>query len=161
MAHQTRAVETRAATSRPQIGGEIRGRLDIDVSALPNDLEPTWIREECLGEYQGDNVAAALERGYRPVTADELPQYKTRRLPGARGNADSDDTLIRRGGQVLMVRDRQIAEQERQAYAEMTDEATRSVARDTAAPKDGKNFRDLEPEVSVRVDRGKGRFSET
>ena len=162
MSRTPRAAESRVAMTRPTIGGGHRGRLDIDVSDLPDDVEATWIRETFLGQYDDDNITSAMERGFRPVTKGDLPRYTAHRLPGARGSAVSDDTLIRRGGQVLMMRDRQIARDERAFYAAETAQAARSVARDTAAPKDGRNFQNMPGEgVSSTFERpAPGRFSE-
>ena len=96
----------------------------------------------------------------REVKGSELhPPTQAHRLPGARGSNIPDDNLIRRGGQVLMARPKEVGQTERDRYNYETQEALRSVARDTTAPKDGKNFRDLEPEISTRVERPR-RFSE-
>lgn len=163
MANQTRAETSRAASARPAIGGQInRGRLEIDVSALPDDVEPTWIREIERGEYQHDNVASAMERGYVPVEASQLPQYKSRALPGAPVGTQTDDTLIRRGGMVLMARPRHLADEERRYHAEVTAQRARSVAKqnDPAAPKDGTNFAEAPPEIVEKTSHGaRGRFS--
>ena len=160
MSRTTRAAESRIATTRPTIGGEPKGRLDIDVSGLPVGMEATWIRETCLGEADDDNIVSAMERGYQPATTDDLPSYKKYRLPGARGS-DTEDSLIRRGGQVLMIRDRTIGDEERAHYAAQTNEAARSVARDNAAPKDGRNFQDMPGAgISTTVEKSSGRFSE-
>lgn len=159
----TRAQQSRAAVARPAIGGDEKGRLDIDVSTLPNNLAVKWIRESIRGQYDDDNIQMNMERGYRPVEASELPGYRTHRLPGARGSNTPEDTLIRRGGAILMARDASVDAQEQAQIAEETAEALRSVARrpDDAAPKDGKNFRDMDPEVTHKIERGRGRFSET
>jgi hypothetical protein len=159
MAGISRAQQTRAATARPMIAPNQKGKLDIDVSSLPPDLEATWIRESTLGEYDDNNVQDAMERGYRPVEAKDLPGYQTFKLPGARGSTMPDDTLVRKGGVVLMARDRRLAEAERAAYADETAENLRSVALEPSAPKDGRNFQDTPAEFSVQTER-RGRFSE-
>lgn len=158
----TRSEEKHVATARPLIGGESRGRLDIDVSGLPKDMEPTWIREVVRGQYDEDNISSAMERGYTPVMAEDLPGYRSHRLPGAPKSAGDGENLIRRGGMVLMARPKVLAQQERALYTSETKEALRSVARDTAAPKDGKNFQDM-PGAGISTSfetAAPGRFSE-
>lgn len=160
MSRPSRAQESRAAEARPIITTDQKGRLEIDVSSLPNDLEPTWIRESFRGEYDDNNVQFAMERGFRPLDISEMPGYRTHKLPGARGSNHQDDTLIRRGGMILMVRDKRLGDQERALHAQETAETLRTVAHDTGAPKDGRNFKDVAPEYSARTERPGGRFSE-
>lgn len=159
----TRADDSRTATSRLSLGGE-RGRLDIDISSLPKNLVPTWIREETRGEMDDDNVQSAQERGYVPVLTSDLPSYKKfARLPGARKDV-AEDELIRRGGMVLMARERHIDREERDIYSQQTKGAIKSVARDLAAQRDGTNVKDLPDSVVrttvQRADSTVGRFSE-
>lgn len=158
MARTPRAQETRAAEARPDFFDQ-KGRLEIDVSSLPVDSEPTWIRESIRGEYDDDNVQRAMERGFTPVQASDLASYTTHRLPGARGSTHQDDNLIRKGGLILMQRDRRLGEAERAAHNAETAEALRSVSREKSDLKDGRNFVDATPEVTVTTSRG-GRFSE-
>jgi hypothetical protein len=77
MSDPFRSSDSRAATSRQVIGGKSNSRLDIDVSGLPDNMEPTWIRETIAGAPDDDNMDLALGRnGYVPVTTDMLPQLK-------------------------------------------------------------------------------------
>lgn len=155
---RTRAEETRAASARPLMGRR-DGELNVDTSSLPSNVVPKWIRETCRGEYDDHNVQRAMEDGFKPVLASELRGFTTHRLPGARGSEHQDDELVRRGGMVLMVRDRDLDRQERAALHQETLSDIRSVARDSGAPKDGHNFQDMKPEVSIN-DQPASRFSE-
>jgi hypothetical protein len=162
MQRTSRAQETRTSTARPVIGGNEKGRLDLDFSAITaSGMEVQWIREATLGEYDDDNVQLAMERGFTPVEAKDLPGFTTHRLPGARGSKMPDDTLVRRGGLVAMARPQQLAQAERAAHRRENADAIRSVAAgELSAPKDGINFQNITPEFEMKTER-KGRFSET
>lgn len=162
MSRPTRSETSRAATAHPLIGGNERGRLDVDFSAITGKgMEVTWIRETILGDYDDNNVQYNMERGFTAVEAKDLPGYQTHRLPGARGSRTQEDTLVRRGGLIAMARSVELARQERAAQARETADTLRSVAADThAAPRDGVNFQSMTPEFEIKTEH-RGRFSET
>ena len=121
MSSKTRAQTSRDANARPAIGGVLeRLRLDIDVSKLPRDMEATWVREYTAGQPDDENVQRALEeRGMKPATYDELNLPVPPVLPGRERETHG---LIRRGGSILMIREREIARQERAELAEANEE---------------------------------------
>ena len=160
----SRANTSRAATTRPAIGGQLeRLRLDIDVSALPKELEATWVREIVAGEPDDENVQRALEeRGMRPATYEELHLAPPPRLPGRDAETHG---LIRRGGSILMVRERAVAKQERaelaQANEDILADATGARGFKKAVRKRGMEVPDSENQVSTVVTtKGVGRFED-
>ena len=163
MARASRTNTSRAAASRPAVGGAVeRLRLDIDVSKLPKELEATWVREETAGKYDRENVQQALEdRGMRPATYEELNLPKPATLPGRDTETHG---LIRRGGSILMVRERAIAEDERDALAQTNEDILRDAkgaeAFKAAAKKAGAETPENENKVDVRETKGVGRFTE-
>lgn len=152
----SRAQAERRATQRPGIGSQYQGRLHIDPKLLDTaNFEFTWIREESMGERDAGNIHSALnDQGYEPVDASKYPHLKGRSLPGH----ESKDTLIRRGGQILMARPRYLAEEVRAEQVAETEFQKASVMRnlqDSRAASDPKYVQPLHGEgVSVTVDRG-------
>ena len=147
MSTATRASESRVATTRPAIGGEVRRRLDVDLTGLPDDMEACFVREYCLGERHLDNVQAAMDRGYRPASVEMFPNANPIVLPG---DADETHGLIRRGGQILMIREKRIGDAERNAQHEDVKEQQRAAQRIAQAPEaalDGKNFSESKDNV--------------
>lgn len=148
----TRASEARSAVARPPVAG--RGSLlDVDTSGLAPDVEVTFIRETCHGEYDEANVTSAMMRGYTPVTTDDLPGGAGPTLPGRK----REDNLIRRGGLILMQRPKAAAEAERADFIAADRSAKASVAREVAGAMDGKNFQALSerPVTAVTERNGK------
>ncbi len=164
MSQRTRKHTSRAADARPAVGGSTeRFRLDIDTSKLPPELEATWVREMVKGERDIENVQRALEdRGMRPATYEELNLSVPPRLPG-----DTTEThgLIRRGGSILMIRERELADEERADLAQVNEEII-ATAKDAAPFKEGIQKRgfeapDRENRVSTKVTtKGVTRFEE-
>lgn len=159
MANPSRAAATRAAQARPAIGGEARPRLWLDPSTLDPNFDYTWIRESTLGEYDEGNIQTAMsDQGYEPVLAEEMPLAVAPVLPGRKAPADR---LIRRGGQILMKRSKEIAQDHAEALADANRAAIAGVTKDLAEGMDGRNFQSL-PDGGVRtaVDRGGGAVAE-
>jgi hypothetical protein len=147
------------------IGGKSNSRLDIDVSGLPDNMEPTWIRETIAGAPDDDNMDLALGRnGYVPVTTDMLPQLKIPTLPGKSEDATK---LIRQGGLILMMRPRELSREARAQQVEDNEAAINSATRipqlsTGAKGSDGDGFIEHRS-VSERVNKGaakSGRFEE-
>jgi hypothetical protein len=143
----------RSAQARPAVGGPAdgQGRLYVDPSLIPDGMEVQWVREEVYGQYDGGNIQHNLEqRGFEPVTRKDVPQLAPKELPGRETQGD----LIRRGGLVLMMRPREVGEQER-AERKASDAATlRSVNKELEKGLDGKNFQRTDDSgVSVTLDR--------
>lgn len=139
MANPTRAQGMRDANKRPDFAGH-RSRLDVNLAALPPDMEVLWVRDSYLGENDRDNLQDAMDRrGFRPATLGEFPEAGGRMLPGEQVNPHA---LIRRGGLVLMVRPKDWGDDERAAIAQEHRETLQSVARapELAAQLDGKLY---------------------
>lgn len=142
MAHPSRAASSRAATARPAIGGEFKGRLWIDPSTLDPAFDYQWIRETCLGERDEGNLQVAMdENGFVPVDAKELPGAAGSRLPGRVEH--KAESYIRRGGLILMKRSREIAQEQHYSQMEASDAAIRGVTKDLSDLQDGKYVQKL------------------
>ena len=163
MARTTRTNESRAADARPEIGGPIeRLRLDIDVSKLPREMEATWVREVVAGQPDDENVQRAMEeRRMRPATYDELNLPKPPVLPG---RAVETHGLIRRGGSILMVRERAVAQKERAAVAKANEDILKDAhaanAFKQAARATGAETPASENQVRSSETKADGRFQE-
>jgi hypothetical protein len=156
MSTPTRSSESRIASTRRAIGGQPRGRLDVDLTGLPADMEACFIRERTLGEPDRNNVADAMDRGFEPATRDMLPNAAPRLLPGEEPDRHG---LIRVGGQILMVRSKRDGDEEREYRRRDTDEREKAAARVGEAPEaklDRDNFRE-DSRVTERVFAGEGR----
>jgi hypothetical protein len=162
MAHPTRAATSRAATSRPAIGTEDKGRLHIDPALLDSAFDYQWVRETTLGEYDEGNIQMSMEnRGFVPVEAASMKEIAPVQLPGRK----AADTLIRRGGLILMKRAKEVAQDQRHAEREANDAAIAGVTKDLTQRMDGRNFQPLSDRpVTTAVDRrgpeGAARFAE-
>lgn len=152
MAHPSREATSRNATARPAIGGGGHGRLHIDPALLDPKFDYQWIRETTLGEYDEGNVQAAMEQnGFVPVDTSSLPGAAPPKLPGRK----AADSLIRRGGLILMMRAKEIAEDQRNDHQRANEEAIAGVTKDLAQRMDGRNFQGLSDKpVQVAVERG-------
>lgn len=121
-----RAQQSRATSQRRGIGGEHKGRLHIDAALLDPTLDYTWIREESMGDRDKGNIQDALDnQGYDPVSAKDNPELAGKTLAGW----EEKDSLIRRGGLVLMSRPKHVGIEVREDLAAQNDEAIRSVSR--------------------------------
>ena len=151
MTYSPRAANTRDATSRASIGGDAKGRLDIDMTGIPPDMEATWIRETLLGQRDDNNVSDALNRqGYDIVSPSILTNFKRKRLPD---DKSAEETIVRSSGHILMMRPKVYAEEDR---AEQREEVKRQqnaairVADVKGANLGSEAFREVSPNVEVR-----------
>lgn len=167
MAHLSRAATSREATTRqaearPALGQEERGRLYVDPSLLDPAFDYQWVRESVLGEYDEGNLQTSMEvRGFVPVESSSMKSIAPIQLPGRK----AADTLIRRGGLILMKRAKEIAQDQRAAEREANEAAVAGVTKDLSQRMDGRNFQSLsERPVTTAVDRvgpeGAARFAE-
>jgi hypothetical protein len=128
MAAPSRTSMTRAANGRPAIGGADGGTLHVDTSAMSGDLELMWATEQVLGADYRENVRLQMQtRGFQPVMVGEMPGEAPPLFPGEKRD---EHALIRRGGMVLMKREKRIGLAERQDMREDNVEALRSVNRE-------------------------------
>lgn len=156
MAQPSRGEMSRAATSRPVIGGESRGRLEIDISGLPEGMEATWVRESVLGERDPGNIQQKLEQGYVPVTNAHLPG---RALPtladDGKIRAPAADEPIRRQGSILMMRPKRDAVAERQYLSRANKDALAGAARLGQGDEGGvfdENTQAMQPVIKEQVE---------
>jgi hypothetical protein len=135
-----------------------RGRLDVDLTGLPDDMEAVMIRETILGQRDRDNLEDALSRGLVPATTDMLPHATSQFiLPGDDGPKDK---YIRRGSNILMVGKKRDLQGDRAHHRARGEAQIRSAARladGKSSPIDGENFVETSPEVSDRMERGRPR----
>lgn len=127
MAAPSRTALSRAADARPALNGE-SATLTVNTSALSEDLELMWATETVLGADFRENVRLQMQsRGFQPVLVSEMPDEAPPLFPGEKRD---EFALIRRGGMVLMKREKRIGQQERQELADQNAEALRSVNRE-------------------------------
>lgn len=114
---ESRAFESREANERPPIvfGGGSRFNLPSSVvqKLRDNDQEPGFVVYSSGNAEQKENYYNAIDRGWRPLSALEHPEL-ARQYEMSPFGAREEDQLIRRGGQIAMVRDTatHIAEQD-------------------------------------------------
>jgi len=109
----------------------------VDLSGLPSGKEACFIREYTLGERDLSNVQRAMGDGYEPATAEMFPNANPKLLPG-----DKDEThgLIRRGGQILMIRDKSVGDAEREYQRQEVQSQKNAAIRLSEAPGSGASF---------------------
>ena len=150
----TRASALRQNRQRRAVGRTgTGGYLDIDLSALPKNMEALWVRESVLGDTSQSGISRAMQRGYEPAMATQYPDFAEPLLPG---QTRKDTDIVRRGGSVLMVRDKRIGEQERAEQRDESHDAVATVQRmqDMRDQMDGRNFKlDTGSRVSDEIDR--------
>lgn len=140
MAHPSREASSRLALSRPAIGGDFKGRLWLDPSTLDPSFDYQWIRESTLGERDEGNLQMAMDdNGFVPVDSKELPGAAGSRLPGQK----AADGLIRRGGLILMKRNREIAQEQELQLRVANEQAVAGVTKDLSGLQDGKYVQQL------------------
>jgi hypothetical protein len=128
MALPSRTSMSRAANGRPAIGGADAGTLHVDTSAVSGDLELMWATETVLGADFRENVRLQMQtRGFQPVLVSEMPNEAPPLLPGEKRN---EHDCVRRGGLVLMKREKRIGQGEREDLRLDNAEALRSVNRE-------------------------------
>ncbi len=127
MAQASRQQQTRAYSMRPSIGPGSPAILHVDTSKLPRDLEVMWATKSVLGSENLENIRLQMGRGFYPVLASEMPDEASQLLPG---QAHSENSLVERGGLVLMKRPRALGDEERGLLAADNAEVLRAVNRD-------------------------------
>lgn len=108
---ENRETESRKAEENPMPAMNFRGRLYIDPHLIPKDKVYEWKREATLGEYDENNMQDAMINGWRAVPADRHPELRPPSLPGREHNANE---YIRRGGLILMEKDKRMVQAEKE-----------------------------------------------
>lgn len=115
-----------------------RGKLHIDPRHIPRGMSLKWARETYLGAPDRDNLRDSMEDGWKAVLATQMPHYAAPLLPGE----ERQDTLIRRGGMILMMRPLDWTAAARQKLAQANAQELASLDRNRRSEEsmDGKNF---------------------
>lgn len=117
-AQQTRNSDTRAAGTRRMPGMAYRGKLAWDAQKIPADKVYRWVAESIQGVPDPENVASRLTNGWTYVPADRHPEIPL---------LDPTSNVIKRGGQVLMERDRSIHEEDLEMIRRENEDILRST----------------------------------
>lgn len=119
---QSRVAESRspiAYAANPVIG--VGSRLNLPetvVKKLREDgQEPAFVVYASGNQDQKENYFTAVDKGWRPLRASEYPELARNYEINPFGDR-VEDQLIRRGGQIAMVRDKDIHDQEQAVYRE-------------------------------------------
>lgn len=117
-AQQTRNAETRNAGTRRMPGMAYRGKLAWDGNKVPGDKVYRWVMESVLGVPDPENITNRLANGWGYVPADRHPEIPL---------LDPSSNVIRRGGQVLMERDRTMHEEDMEMIRRENEDILRST----------------------------------
>ncbi len=112
--HSTREVEMMLFAENAS-----RGKLFFDPEKVPAGKDYLWVVETLLGEAKVDNLQSSYYIGWRPVPAARHPEMIVPDFGGPLSNIDRQ--YIRRGGQILMERDKKIGDAERAIQQRRTD----------------------------------------
>lgn len=160
MSIPSRAASSRDANARAAIGGEAKGQLDIDTTGIPPDMEPLWVREMVMGQRDDNNVSDALNRqGYDVVPPSMLANASYKRLPGAPVAVETEQ-VVRRGGHILMMRPKTVAEDDRALQREEVQAQKNAAIRVSdvkGAVLGSEAFHEMEPAIETRIPRAPGR----
>jgi hypothetical protein len=151
MSAPSRPVSARAVSRRPSPAPEAQGRLYIDPTRIPPGVRLLWVREATLGQPDQDNVERNLMNGWSPVTADAFPDLVPPTLPGT----TRSDTLVRRGGLILMQRAIERCEEDEDRLRRTNQEILEAVDADRRGDR---NFQPTR-ELHSRTERN-GRFED-
>lgn len=114
-----RGSTSRVSESRPPItfGGGSRFNLPTSVVQKLKDAGkvPGFVVYSSSNEEQKENYFAAMERGWKPLTANEFPEL-ARQYELSPFSTKEADQLIKRGGQIAMVRDKETDNAEKEHY---------------------------------------------
>lgn len=117
---ESRAFEGRVAAERPPIVFGAGSRFNLPPSLVKRFKDDG--KSVCFVVYSSGNVDQkenydnAIERGYQPLTASMAPELARQYELSPFGTRDEADQLIRRGGQIAMIRDTEIHEAEDKYY---------------------------------------------
>lgn len=119
---ESRSYEARVTEERPPIAYGDGSRFNLPKEVIEkykdNGYSLSFVMYMCGKEEDKENYFSAIERGYTPVMASELPQL-ARRYSLSPFSQKEEDSLVRRGGQVLMKRLSDVDIAEKENYSEM------------------------------------------
>lgn len=93
---------------RPQLTADRRSRLYIPPHLKPANKEWRWFAEQVHNAPNDGRIEDAMMSGWRPVDGS---QYAGLRAPPLPGREEQKDTLVRKGGQILMEIDKELFEE--------------------------------------------------
>lgn len=118
---EQRSAHSRVSDERPPIvfGGGTRFNLPASVVKKLHDSNrvPGFVVYSSSNQDQKENYYDAVDRGYKPLRAEEFPEL-ARQYELSPFDSKEETQLIRRGGQVCMVRDEEIHNAENDYYDE-------------------------------------------
>lgn len=117
----SRSYEARVTEERPPVsygdGSKFNLPKEVVQKYKENGYSLSFIMYMCGKEEDKENYFDAIDRGYHPVMASELPQL-ARRYEISPFSQKEEDSLVRRGGQVLMKRSIEQDRAEKEYYSE-------------------------------------------
>jgi len=93
---------------RPQLTSDRKSRLYIPPHLKPSDKEWRWFAESVHNAPNDGRIEDALMNGWKPVDGS---QYAGLQAPSLPGREEKKDTLVRKGGQILMEIDKSLYEE--------------------------------------------------
>lgn len=113
-----RAQTARVKKERPAITISLGSRFNLPKEILDDpDYVYGWVAYSCSGEELQQGVEEAFDSYWLPVPKDEYPTLSRRYISDVFGRKE-EDQLIRKGGQILMKREREIDDEFNKAYNE-------------------------------------------
>lgn len=118
---ESRSYEARVTEERPPVsygdGSKFNLPKEVVQKYEENGYSLSFVMYMCGKEEDRENYFDAIDRGYSPVMASELPQL-ARRYEISPFSTKEEDGLVRRGGQVLMKRSSELDRKEKEYYSE-------------------------------------------
>ncbi len=113
-----RAQTSRVKKERPAITISLGSRFNLPKEILDDpDYVYGWVAYSCNGEELPEAVEEALDSYWLPVPKEEYPSLARRYIGDIFGRKE-EEQLIKKGGQVLMKRERDIDDEFAKAYNE-------------------------------------------
>ena len=121
-AMESRAREGRIASAKAPVSYMMGSRFNLPEQLVENlrksGYEPGWIAYSRAKVEDKENYFDAVDREYQPIMASEAPELSRKYDLNPFGSRE-EDTLIRRGGQILMKRPIEAHLAEQQHYNEI------------------------------------------
>ena len=119
---QSRAYEGRVVSAKAPVSYMMGSRFNLPEQLVENlrksGYEPGWIAYSRAKTEDKENYFDAIDREYQPILASEAPELARRYELNPFGNRE-EDSLIRRGGQILMKRPIEAHQAEQKHYNEI------------------------------------------
>lgn len=116
MARRTRNSETRNAEQRPDMESQFQSTLFFPRHRWAKGMTCRWIRVAAAGRVDNENWAKAHQRGWRPVPADQAPEYS---IPNPDGTT-TPGAIIRVADHILCQKPTAQVERDKEDLQQMT-----------------------------------------